>query len=97
MYSNGQVYVRRGSPDSVVELRSLIRGYYMLYRYRFSHILKALRALSSSTKTSLRIDEDGLLSLQFLMPSPKAREGTDAFIEFRVCGFLNLIAERVLF
>ncbi|TFK27431.1 Rad1-domain-containing protein, partial [Coprinopsis marcescibilis] len=55
------------------------------FTYRFGHILKTLRSLSSSTKTSLRIDEDGLLSLQFLMPSPKPREQpTDAFIEFRV-------------
>ncbi|KAG6845217.1 hypothetical protein H0H87_012544 [Tephrocybe sp. NHM501043] len=51
--------------------------------YRFGHITKTLRALQSSTKTSLRIDEGGLLSLQFLMPSLKG--GTsDAFIEFRV-------------
>ncbi|KXN88090.1 Cell cycle checkpoint protein RAD1 [Leucoagaricus sp. SymC.cos] len=58
------------------------------FSYRFSHIAKTLRAVSSSTKTSLRIDDDGLLSLQFMMPSPKAR-GTDggdssAFIDFQV-------------
>ncbi|KAG2020730.1 hypothetical protein CC2G_006038 [Coprinopsis cinerea AmutBmut pab1-1] len=53
------------------------------FTYRFGHILKTLRALSSSTKTSLRIDEDGLLSLQFLMPSPKPKDAMDAFIEFR--------------
>ncbi|KAG6898234.1 hypothetical protein C0992_002248 [Termitomyces sp. T32_za158] len=51
-------------------------------RVRFGHITKTLRALQSSTKTSLRIDEDGLLSLQFLMPSPRSG-GSDAFIEFR--------------
>ncbi|KAG6918017.1 hypothetical protein DXG01_016869 [Tephrocybe rancida] len=52
-------------------------------RVRFGHITKTLRALQSSIKTSLRIDEDGLLSLQFLMPSLKG--GTsDAFIEFRL-------------
>jgi cell cycle checkpoint protein len=33
----------------------------------------------------LRIDEEGLLSLQFLMPSPKPKgDASDAFIEFRV-------------
>ncbi|THH21077.1 hypothetical protein EW146_g419 [Bondarzewia mesenterica] len=54
------------------------------FSYRFGHISRTLRALQSSTKTSLRIDEEGLLSLQFLMPSPKPRGGTsDAFIEFR--------------
>ncbi|KAG6850414.1 hypothetical protein H0H93_013639 [Arthromyces matolae] len=50
--------------------------------YRFAHITKTVRAMQSSTKTSLRIDEDGLLSLQFLMPSPKGG-ASDAFIEFR--------------
>ncbi|PPQ99931.1 hypothetical protein CVT24_009566, partial [Panaeolus cyanescens] len=52
---------------------------------RFSHITKALKALQSSTKTSLRIDDQGMLSLQFLMPSPKPRVGggSDAFLEFR--------------
>jgi cell cycle checkpoint protein len=57
--------------------------------YSFKHISKALRALMSSTKTSLRIDEDGLLSFQFLMPAPKPKGGGgggDAFIEFRVRG-----------
>ncbi|KAF8191492.1 Rad1/Rec1/Rad17 [Mycena galopus ATCC 62051] len=55
------------------------------FSYRFGHISRTLRALQSSTKTSLRIDDEGLLSLQFLMPSPKAKtEGaSDAFIEFR--------------
>ncbi|KAK0434060.1 Rad1/Rec1/Rad17 [Desarmillaria tabescens] len=58
------------------------------FSYRFAHISRALRALQSSTKTSLRIDDEGLLSLQFLMPSPspklgKRDEGPAAFIEFR--------------
>lgn len=54
--------------------------------YRFSHISHAIRALQSSTKTSLRIETEGLLSLQFLVPVPKARGGgtSDSFIEFRV-------------
>lgn len=48
-----------------------------------------MKALQSSTKTSLRIDDDGLLSLQFLMPSPKVRGGGgDAFIEFRVSSLI---------
>ncbi|KAF8162854.1 Rad1/Rec1/Rad17 [Crassisporium funariophilum] len=56
------------------------------FSYRFGHISRTLRALQSSTKTSLRIDDRGLLSLQFIMPSPKpkgASGGADAFIEFR--------------
>ncbi|KAJ6546926.1 Rad1/Rec1/Rad17 [Mycena capillaripes] len=55
------------------------------FSYRFGHISRTLRALQSSTKTSLRIDDEGLMSLQFLMPSPKAKTeaAEDAFIEFR--------------
>ncbi|EGN96243.1 hypothetical protein SERLA73DRAFT_185884 [Serpula lacrymans var. lacrymans S7.3] len=52
--------------------------------YRFGHISRTLRALQSSTKTSLRIEEEGLLSLQFLVPVPKPRGGlSNSFIEFR--------------
>lgn len=44
-----------------------------------------LRALQNSKKTSLRMDDEGLLSLQFLVPVPKPRGGqSDSFIEFRV-------------
>ncbi|GJF00585.1 Rad1-domain-containing protein [Phanerochaete sordida] len=55
------------------------------FSYSFKHIVKAVKALQISTKTSLRIDEQGLLSMQFLMPEPKTRGGGpgDAFIEFR--------------
>ncbi|KAF7359202.1 Cell cycle checkpoint protein RAD1 [Mycena sanguinolenta] len=54
------------------------------FSYRFGHISRTLRALQSSTKTSLRIDDEGLLSLQFLMPSPtKIAADSQAFIEFR--------------
>lgn len=54
--------------------------------YRLSLISRTLRVLQASTKTSLRIDTDGLLSLQFI--SPPARRGTEAdrsdgWIEFR--------------
>lgn len=59
-----------------------------IHSYRFGHISRTLRALQSSTKTSLRIDKEGLLSFQLLMPSPKPKGGggdtADAFIEFRV-------------
>lgn len=55
-------------------------------RYRYSHISRALRALQSSLKTSLRIDEEGLLSMQFMMPAPRRPGGrrSEAFIEFWV-------------
>ncbi|KAG7086489.1 hypothetical protein E1B28_002438 [Marasmius oreades] len=59
------------------------------FSYRFVHITRAMRALQTSVKTSLRIDGEGLLSLQFLMPAQRARrEGTghrggrENFIEF---------------
>ncbi|KAJ3570096.1 hypothetical protein NP233_g4621 [Leucocoprinus birnbaumii] len=58
------------------------------FSYRFSHIAKSLRAVQSSTKTSLRIDNDGLLSLQFMMPPPKGKEddgeSSAAYIDFQV-------------
>ncbi|OCH89081.1 Rad1-domain-containing protein [Obba rivulosa] len=54
------------------------------FSYKFAHITRALKALQASTKTSLRIDEDGLLSLQFIVASPKPRGGgrLESFIEF---------------
>lgn len=66
--------------------RSLRQGTFESGSYKHSHIQKAARALQNSTKTSLRIDDDGLLSLQFLMPSPRVRPGksANAFVEFRV-------------
>lgn len=63
--------------------------------YRFAHISRTLRALQNSTKTSLRLEQEGLLSLQFLVPVPRPRGGmSDSFIEFRVrLSYLNLKAE----
>ncbi|KAI0831692.1 Rad1-domain-containing protein [Trametes gibbosa] len=54
------------------------------FTYRFAHISRALRALQSSLKTSLRVDDEGLLSLQFMMPAPRRQGGqrSEAFIEF---------------
>ncbi|KAL1698803.1 Rad1/Rec1/Rad17 [Schizophyllum commune] len=55
------------------------------YSYRFPHILKTIKAVQNSTKTSLRIDEEGLLSLQYLMPytRPRGGERLDCFVEYR--------------
>ena len=55
-------------------------------RYTYAVIAKAMRALQSSLKTSMRIDDEGLLSLQFLMPGPRrpGRERSQAFVEFWV-------------
>ncbi|THH09365.1 hypothetical protein EW145_g2074 [Phellinidium pouzarii] len=55
------------------------------YIYRFSHITRTLRALQGSSKTSLRIDGQGVLSLQFLSTSPSPKTGTqvDSIVDFR--------------
>ncbi|EMD34396.1 hypothetical protein CERSUDRAFT_140877 [Gelatoporia subvermispora B] len=54
------------------------------FSYKFAQLSRALKALQASSKTSLRIDEDGLLSLQFIVASPKPKGGgrLESFIEF---------------
>ena len=54
--------------------------------YRFSHINRTIKALQSSLKTSLRIDAEGVLSLQFLSYSTSPRGGTavSSIIDFKV-------------
>lgn len=65
--------------------------------YHTAHISRAMRALSSSSKTSLRIEEGGLLSLQFILPGaapgsgPVGKKDKNAFIEFRVSYMKTLI------
>ncbi|KAI5124511.1 hypothetical protein M0805_003035 [Coniferiporia weirii] len=55
------------------------------FSYRFSHITRTLRALQGSSKTSLRIDAEGVLSLQFLSTTPSPKTGTqvDSIVDFR--------------
>lgn len=55
------------------------------FTYRMTHIASALKAMQTSLKTSLRIDQDGLLSLQFMMTAA----GPGIFIEFRVSIFYS--------
>lgn len=50
------------------------------YTYHVVHVKSALRALQSSSKTALRINDEGLLSLQFMINKIVA-------IEFRVRSF----------
>ena len=61
--------------------------------YLFKYFSHALRALQTSLKTSIRLDERGLISLQCLMPRGTGATGTGAqgnaakdhgFIEFAV-------------
>ena len=43
--------------------------------YRFSHLMYIRQALAHSTKTSLRTDENGILSMQFMIASAQAARG----------------------
>ena len=56
------------------------------FSYRFSHIRGALAALQTSDKSSLRIDNEGILSLQFLMEHPtRTKQGAmQGYIDFLV-------------
>lgn len=53
--------------------------------YTFSLLKAAQRAMATATKVSLRIDEEGVLNLQFLVDVEAAGGGTGhTFVEFRV-------------
>ena len=75
-------------PNDKEVLESFICTHAVSVSYHTAYIARAARGLTSSSKTSLRIDEAGLLSLQFLLPGapggPGANKQKDAFIDFRV-------------
>jgi cell cycle checkpoint protein len=48
--------------------------------YRFAAVKMALKAMSSSTKVSVRTDGDGVLSMNFMVDV----DGKNVFVEFRV-------------
>ncbi|KIO19193.1 hypothetical protein M407DRAFT_246252 [Tulasnella calospora MUT 4182] len=53
------------------------------FTYRFSHIAKIQKALQGSIRTSLRMDESGVLSFQFQMPTVISDgKQSNPFIEF---------------
>jgi cell cycle checkpoint protein len=53
--------------------------------FKFGLIKHAQRAMSSGTKVSLRLDEDGVLSLQFLVEVETNGSAADvAFVDFRI-------------
>lgn len=66
--------------------------------YKFSHLAYIRQALSYSTKTSLRTDSSGILSMQFMIMNTAAagsgggkNEATGAgFVEFTVSTFGSL-------
>lgn len=74
--------------DCILQVCSLVANeptFTCIISYRFSHICRTLRALQSSSKTSLRIDAEGVLSLQFLshLRSP-AGATVDSIVDFKV-------------
>lgn len=54
--------------------------------FKFSLIKSAQRAMASAAKVSLRLDEEGVLSLQFLVEIEAGASGSEgvAFVDFRV-------------
>jgi cell cycle checkpoint protein len=59
----------------------------MFNSYAYSTFILCQKALLASIKVSLRIDDDGFLSLQLMMPKPafKELEGKDfGIIEFKM-------------
>ncbi|KAF7985018.1 hypothetical protein HWV62_10018 [Athelia sp. TMB] len=74
-------------PNDKEVLESFICTHAVSVSYHTAYIARAARGLTSSSKTSLRIDEGGLLSLQFLLPGAPGGAGSnkqkDAFIDFR--------------
>jgi cell cycle checkpoint protein len=48
--------------------------------YRFLAVKMALKAMSVSTKVSIRTDGEGVLSMNFMIDL----DGTNVFVEFRV-------------
>ncbi|KII89284.1 hypothetical protein PLICRDRAFT_139696 [Plicaturopsis crispa FD-325 SS-3] len=84
-------------PNDRDVLESFECAQHVRFSYRLTQILRAQRALQSSTKTSLRINSEGLLSLQLLTPPPPSSThkpmsmskqgngggGSEAYLEFR--------------
>lgn len=52
--------------------------------FRFSLIKSAQRAMASASKVSLRLDQDGVLSMQFLVEIESGQGDGVAFVDFRI-------------
>ncbi|KAG8865027.1 ssDNA endodeoxyribonuclease [Serendipita sp. 405] len=57
-------------------------GQSLKFHYSFDFVHKMIRALAVSVKVSIRIDSEGTMSLQFLMPSGTSKERT-TWMEYR--------------
>lgn len=61
--------------------------------YKFSSVKAAQRAMQSASKVSLRLDEDGVLSLQFLVEIGYGEGDGAAFVDFRIVPLVDGEAE----
>lgn len=59
--------------------------------YRFSMIRHSIRAMREASKVSLRTDDNGTLSMQFMIP---VGEGRNSFVEFRIMALDESSDER---
>lgn len=55
--------------------------------YGFKHLYRVVRTLQTSVKSSVRIDRNGVLSIQFLLPEIKSKL---AYIDFLVSESVHL-------
>lgn len=69
-------------PDDREVLESFKCEEAVKFSYRVSLITRTLKILQTSSKTSMRINEEGLLGFQFLVP-PSRKECSEAYIDFR--------------
>ncbi|KAI0082857.1 Rad1-domain-containing protein [Panus rudis PR-1116 ss-1] len=69
-------------PNDKEVLESCECNAHVSFTYRTQYVCRVLPALRNSTKTSIRIDGEGLLSVQLIIPSPRLK-GPEAFTEFR--------------
>lgn len=82
---------------SAVSILTHLRSFALFNSYKFSHLAYIRQALSYSTKTSLRTDSSGILSMQFMIMNTAAagsgggkNEATGAgFVEFTVSIFCH--------
>ncbi|KAF9505833.1 hypothetical protein BS47DRAFT_1306090, partial [Hydnum rufescens UP504] len=79
--SYGTTYMDYPSDSDVLETFDCEQA--IQFSYSFKPLSRVVRSLSTSIKSSLRIDSTGLLSIQFQLPEVK---GKNAYIDFLVSG-----------
>lgn len=53
-----------------------------IYTYKLSHMLPAVKALSLSRKAQLRINKEGILSLQHMIEAAEGANKKHCFVDF---------------